>query len=137
MERAIKSACVLIRIPDCVSHVITLRPRTDHVRSTDLSSFLQRGYFLPLSYPLFNHRARARARPPQIKTACRDLLRGPGQNGRSVARVCERRRKNGKALRGAPKRAFIKMHARTASRIATITIMAFYTKITSIRLESV
>jgi len=117
-RNAIKSACVLIRVPDCVSHVITLHPRTTRRTTYARSrSLFAKGLFPATIAPLFNHRARAR--PAQIKTACRDLLRGtPGQNGRR-GELAET--KTGGTLRGAPKRgAFIKMRAvRTAHRITS------------------
>jgi len=60
-RNAIKSACVLIRVPDCVSHVITLHPRTGAQRTRSRSLFAK-GLFPATIVPLFNHRTRARAR---------------------------------------------------------------------------
>jgi len=62
-RNAIKSACVLIRVPDCVSHVITLHPRTTRRTTYARSrSLFAKGLFPATIAPLFNHRARARAR---------------------------------------------------------------------------
>jgi len=90
MERDKKGVCSLTR-----SRLRLWRnyfAPTYNIQHTRTRPLFTKGLFPATIAPLFNHRAR----PLQIKTARRDLLRGPRQNGRGVVRVCERRRKNGK-----------------------------------------
>lgn len=104
-------------VPDCVSRVITLHPHGKYYPSSSFFFFFffsQRAYFLPLSR--------------------RSLITGANKNGvprfalrpdKTVA-ACEFANDGAKteSFTRRPKRAFIKMHARTAHQITTITIMA-------------